>query len=56
MSKLKTMIAYKYHQTGQIVILERNLRKKNSGMRSNDGSHTLNEKMEKRLSSNNLEK
>lgn len=37
MSKIKTMIAYKYHQTGQIVILERNLRKKSSGV------NTLNE-------------
>lgn len=49
LSKLKTMIAYKYHQTGQIVILERNLKKKNSTMKAQDGEqrscNTQNEKV-----------
>lgn len=35
MSKLKTMIAYKFAQTGQIVVLEKNLRKK-SGVKTFD--------------------
>eukprot|EP00347_Sterkiella_histriomuscorum_P003675 403363375 len=43
MSKIKTMIAYKYHQTGQIVILERNLRKRSSGV------NTFNEKLDKQV-------
>lgn len=48
LSKLKTMIAYKYHQTGQIVILERNLRKKTSNLKVQEeeqrACNTLNER------------
>ena len=36
MSKLKTMIAYKYAQTGQIVILEKNIRKRQSASNSHN--------------------
>jgi len=39
LSKLKTMIAYKFAQTGQIVVLEKNLRKRVSGV------NTLNDKI-----------
>lgn len=45
------MIAYKYHQTGQIVILERNLKKRGSNMQVKEeqrASQTLNERVSQR--------
>lgn len=40
LSKLKTMIAYKFAQTGQIVVLEKNIKRKQSG-----GCNSHNEKI-----------
>jgi len=40
MSKIKTMIAFKFAQTGQIVVLEKNLRRRS-------GVKTHNEKLER---------